>query len=218
MITVIHPSYGRPEQAFETSNKWIERADNKFEYILSLVNVDELNYKNYEWHSSINILINNKPSYISQTNNAAKIATGDLFIVISDDIDCPEHWDTLLLNEINGQTDFLVKTQDGMQDNITPMPIMDRVYYNRFSYICEPGYEHLFVDQEMVVVAIMLGRLIKSDLLFKHNHYSTGESIYDDINKKNDSTHWQGLAHFNERLAINFGIDNPVVKYEDIIW
>ena len=35
-ISVIHPSRGRVLQARQTAEKWIDMADNKFEYILSV--------------------------------------------------------------------------------------------------------------------------------------------------------------------------------------
>jgi hypothetical protein len=64
----------------------------------------------------------------------------------------------------------------------------------------------------------MLGRAITLPLMFPHNHYSTGNFIRDEITMRNNSTWGQGENLFNERLKINFGIENPVIKYSEIKW
>lgn len=226
-ISVIHPSRGRPQQAFETAKKWFRDNIDQggTEYILSL-DKDDYTYHYSSlfkeltgtWFGELKVIVNNNTSAIEAINNAAKTATGELFIIISDDFDCPQHWDTLLLNELSGKSDFLVKTQDGLQPVLITMPIMDRIYYNRFGYIYNTGYSHMYADQELTAVGHMLGRVISSNLLFPHNHYTTGKTAEDHINKKNDATYPQGLAHFSERLKSNFGISQPVINYHQILW
>src|ERR1051325_1576707 len=145
-ITVIHPSRGRPKEAFITACKWRDRADSEFEYILSIDNDDK------SLQSYISIFYDYGPTGLGHTNHnktaieainhAAKIATGDLLVVISDDFDCPEHWDTLLLTELAGKSDFCVKTDDGLQPTLITLPIMDRIYYERYGYVYHPSYLH----------------------------------------------------------------------------
>ena len=139
-----------------------------------------------------------------------------MFIVVSDDFSCPEHWDTLLIEALNGKSDYCVKTQDGLQPTLMTLPIMDRVYYNRFGYIYYHEYRHLFCDQEMTAVAHMLGKAISLPILFPHNHYTTGKFKRDSITARNNSTWQQGEKLFNERLKMDFGIENPVIQYSQI--
>jgi hypothetical protein len=163
-------------------------------------------------------IYNDNRSAVDAINKGAEVATGDLFVVVSDDFDCPEHWDTLLLQALQGKSDYCVKTQDGLQPTLMTLPIMDRVYYNRFGYIYHPDYRHMFCDQEMTAVAHMLGKAVTLPIVFFHNHYSTGKFKKDAITLRNNSTWVQGESVFNERLTTNFGIEKPVIQYSDIKW
>jgi hypothetical protein len=212
MISIIHPTRNRFKQAQETTNKWLSRADGNIEYILS-VDLDDLNYKN----SSIAFISDNK-SAIEAINNAAKKASGNIFIIISDDTDCPEHWDTLLLQALEGKSDFCAKTDDGLQPTLITMPIMDRIYYERYGYVYHPDFLHMHCDEELTCVALMTGKYIKLPITFLHNHYTTGKTEIDDINRKNNATWAQGQKTLNEHAKNNFGIENPVMRREDIIW
>lgn len=219
-ISVIHPTKNRPVLSYETFKNWMRKSLNRIdmEYILS-VDMGDLNPYLWEIPSDLDftILRKNNKSAIEAINNAAKISTGDLLIVISDDFNCPELWDTLL-RAIKGKENFLLKTDDGLQPALVTLPIMDKKYYQSFGYVYFPGYEHLFCDQEMTAVAIMTGRYEKSPLIFPHDHHTTGKFPKDDISRKCDDTWTQGELLFNQRLQINFGIQNPVVPYESIQW
>lgn len=232
-ITVIHPSRSRPISAFATACKWKYWADKEFEYILSLDSDDPSISEYLELFDNFGINAigteNENRSVVDAINNAAKIATGDLFIVISDDFDCLKSWDTMLIAaiywdaealflQLDRKTDFIVKTQDGIQKTLMTLPIMDRVYYERYGYIYYPDYLHMFCDQEMTAVGHMLGKVITVDLKFEHMHYSVGKSQRDAISIRNDSTWLQGETLFNERLKTDFGIENPVIPYSDIVW
>lgn len=219
MISVIHPSKGRPEQAIDTANNWIAKADNEVEYVISIDKSDPLSNKYLhviQWESQ-NIMYHewDNKSAIEAINNAAKHTDGDIIIVVSDDFDCPEHWDTLLLEAIGGKQDFCAKTSDGHQDWLITLPIMDRKYYELFGYVYNPDYSHMFADLEMTCVAWMLGRYIELPLTFKHNHYSLTGQKPDAINRKNNATWGQGQMLFKRRMAKNFGID-PVQGLPDL--
>lgn len=221
-ISVIHPSRNRPKEAFATACKWRDNADLEFEYILCLDNDDKaiddyLKLFDAFSNKAIGCTFDNK-SAIEAINHGAKISCEDILITISDDFDCPQHWDTILLEAIGNKTDFCAKTNDGLQNTLITMPIMDRIYYERYGYIYNPEYRHMFVDQELTAVAIMTGKYLKFDILFKHLHYTTGQTKRDAINVKNDLTWNQGQTLFNERLKTNFGIENPIIPYSEIKW
>jgi len=207
-ISLIHPSRNRAQQACETALLWIDSADNEVEYILSLDDDDESRISYLElFPQQVMFSSNANRSAIDAINNAAKIATGDLLIVISDDFYPFAHWDTLLLAEVAGKADFLMKTQDGIQPELITLPIMDRAYYNRFGYIYHPDYLHMFCDNELTAVGHMLGRVITSTLLFEHKHYSVGKAERDALYTRNENTWDQGLHLFSERRKINFGLN-----------
>lgn len=212
-ITIIHPSRGRYKQASTTIRNWLSRAKNPddIEYILSVDTDDCDGYYTECDNQPIYVHVNPNKTAIEAINVAAKEAKGDLLIVVSDDFDCPVHWDGDLLKALKGKTDFLVKTDDGCQPWIITLPILDRVYYDRFGYVYNPSYNHLFCDTEMSHVGALLGRTITLPIKFPHNHYTQrGGQLKDAINDKNDATWAQGEEVYLRNLKNNFGIENPL--------
>jgi hypothetical protein len=222
-ISVIHPSRSRKELALKTIQNWYQACDDKtnFEYILS-TDADDFSYNddcfdrlydNFKRIKSVN------RSVVGAVNNAAKVCCGSIIVVISDDFDTPpQHWDALLLHWLKDKSDFCVKTHDGLQPTLITLPIVDRIYYERYGYIYNPEFLHMFVDQDMTAVALMTGKYLQIPITFEHNHYSTGKTLKDALNARNDATWKQGEKLFNERLKTNFGIAEPVMQYSEIQW
>lgn len=218
MISLIHPSRGRPEKSKKTIDKWVYHS--RIELIVS-IDSDDPKLKEYlEIYDSSALIINNNSSAVDAINNAAKVATGDVFIVVSDDTEPCNAWSDYIYHEANGKKDFILKTQDGIQPWIITMPIMDRAYYNRFGYIYHPDYQHMFADTELTCVADITGRKIKSNLVFPHKHYSVTKEQPDEVNKKADATWAQGEKLFLERFKRNFYIasGNPIEDVGMINW
>lgn len=190
------------------------------EYILSIDANDTGNYDYSETfdYPDFKIIRNDNRSAVDAFNRAAEAATGDLFVCISDDMECFEAWDTALMTATANKENFLLKTDDGLQPTLVTLPIMDRKYYESFGYVYNPAYAHMWVDTELTAVALMTGRYLKCNLKFPHAHYTTDRSKYDEINRRNDATWLQGETLFYQRLQNNFGITEPVVPYESIQW
>lgn len=216
-ISIIHPSRGRPEMAIKTALSWINKqSENQLinEYLMLIDDEDPLflEYEKLNCNAGrlIRIIINKSKSAIEAINIGAKTCTSDIIFVISDDMDCPEHWDTLLLDAIGDKTDFCAKASDGHQDWLITLPVMDRLYYNRFGYVYNPIYGHIYADLEMTCVAWMLDRYIKIPLTFEHKHPRyTGEPM-DETYKRNLPTWITGKETFKKIMAENFGISEPV--------
>lgn len=218
MISIIHPSRGRPEKSKATFGKWFERANSNIPYeFISSLDEDDSELKKYD---NRDIVVSKNRSAVDAINNAAILAKGDILMVVSDDTDCPENWDTKILNEVRGKKDFILKTQDGIQPWIITMPIMDRTYYNRFGYIYHPDYLHMFCDTELTCVADITGRKITSKLVFPHKHYSVTKQAPDAVANRNDSTWAQGEKLFLERYKRNFDLPkgNPIQDNGLIDW
>jgi len=220
MISIIHPSRSRPDKAYATARKWLDNAGCDVEYILSLDDDDNSDYHFrfgqvlYGVYSRIenetgkwpHVIRNKNRSAIDAINNAAKVATGNILIIISDDFDCPQMWGKNIIDATVGMRDWIMKTPDGIQKRIITLPIMDRVYYERFGYIYHPDYRHMWADTEMTDVAERTGRLIKSNIPFVHNHYSIGKSEKDEVSIRADATYEPGRLIYNERKIRNFDL------------
>lgn len=226
-ITVIHPTRQRPDMAIATARKWLSSAKNNIEYIFSMDSDDPTYERVYaEFKETPNVLFNLRyhTSAIHAINAAAEIAIGDLFVVVSDDFECPYHWDEFLLQQLEGKSDFVVKTDDGAQPWIITLPILDRAFYNRFGYIYNPGYIHMYSDTEMTHVGHLLGRVITLPIKFKHNHPDILKRGRDAINIKNDASYPQGEKLYIERFLRNFDlpneqiISNPYIHPSHLAW
>ena len=213
MISIIAPSRKRVKKSTETIHNWINSASDihNIELIVSCDSSDDKlqDYKEVYSHTVFKnnpVIVNNNKSAVEAINNAARVATGDIFIVVSDDTESFSGWDAALLKEVQGKTDWILKTQDGIQKWIITFPVMDRTYYNRFGYIYHPDYLHMFCDTELTCVADITRRKITSNLLFPHKHYSITKETPDEINKKADATWAQGEKLFLERYKRNFDL------------
>lgn len=200
MFNLIHPSRKRPTKSAETFKKWSDAAEypQGGVWILSVDYDDDISayvdaYKSIAQTSVIPVINKNKSS-VEAINNGAKhfMAEGEIFIVVSDDTEPCHHWDTKILDVVKDKTDWILKTQDGIQPWIITMPVLDRAYYNRFGYVYHPSFEHMFCDTWMSVMADVTGRRLTSNLLFPH----LNDSIKDEVRKKTDSTWAQGEKTF----------------------
>ena len=212
-ISIIHPSRSRPSLAEATYHKWMDSAIlvDDIQYILSVDTTDPDLQKYLDIKGRRENVVSDNKTAIEAINEGARFASADLLIVVSDDFDCPVGWDALLLTALGGKSDFVLKTDDGCQPWIITLPIMDRAYYNRFGYIYNPAYKHLFADTEMTHVADLLGRKITLPIKFPHRHYTQdGGQPKDAINEKNDATWAQGEAIYLAGVRNNFELADPL--------
>jgi len=222
LISLLHPSRSRIDRSFQTTEKWLakSRAHLGVEVIIS-VDVDDPQLETYKevYTGYEQVIVNPNRSAVDAINAAAKIATGDIMIVLSDDTDCPDNWAELIENEVRGKKDFVLRVEDGIQPWLITAPILDRAYYNRFGYVYNPMYRHMFVDCEFTHVAFGLDRVIKSNLLFPHLHYSVKKLKIqpDEINHRADRTTTEGRNTYIERFKRGFDLPGfDVWNFEDL--
>src|SRR5690606_19913049 len=117
MISLIHPSRGRPQRAFDTMNKWIDRAGARVEYILSL-DEDDPTLSEYQrlFNCQKRMLIDKITSVHEATNVAAKYTPGNILLYLSDDFDCFEGWGYAIEKEFSIYSGLvLLKVADCLQ-------------------------------------------------------------------------------------------------------
>lgn len=216
MISLLHPSRQRPGKSLETVKKWVSRASAgvPIEIIVSLDTDDHYRHqylKQYDVFKKAKVIFNDNRSAVDAINNAAKVASGDILIVLSDDTDCPNRWDQVILSAVDGRKDYILKVYDGAQQWIVTMPIIDRMYYNRFGYVYYPEFKHMFVDTHFTHVGDALKRIIwRNDITFEHLHYSVGKATKDDLNLRCDNTWDQGKHLYISLLKQNFNLPHNV--------
>jgi hypothetical protein len=218
LISVIHPSRGRSKRALNAYKNAINNAfdSSKIEYILS-VEPDMF----CDYHNVFNSSIRNNFIYVSKENktaieainSGAKEAKANILMVLSDDFDdMPLNWDLMILEAVKDKKFWVLKTFDKTQEWIITMPIMDRAFYNKFGYIYNPAYTHMFCYTELSSICDMLDCVItRNDIVFPHNHYTNGFEK-DEINTKNDLSWKQGESMYFKRMKENFGLNESEIK------
>lgn len=199
LFSLIHPSRSRADKSYNAVTYWMKHYSGRLENIEVIVSLDEddpqlTSYLNK--FPSTDTIVNKNKSSVEAINKAAAISTGKILIVIGEDGYLPPSWQHEIIKEVEGKVDWILKTQDGIQDYIITLPIMDRTYYNRTGYIYHPDFQHLFCDTYLTCVADITGRKITSNLMFKHNHYSVNGTEPDELHIRNDATWRPGQETF----------------------
>lgn len=205
-FSLIHPSRGRPQQAYGTVTEWISKSGNvEVEHILSIDTSDPLKVEYDNLFPSY--LCNDNKSVVEATNNAAKQATGDVLIYLSDDFKCPDNWGELI--EAKGLTgEWVLKVDDCLQPfnvAVLTIPIMSRSVYNKLGYFWHPEYKSMFCDEHLYWKAKLNNWLVMApELKFPHHHYSVGKAQHDETYKNSEANWDQGKAVFAKHKAEGF--------------
>lgn len=221
-ITLLHPSRGRAEQAFETYKDWIisMKTTMEVEHILSL-DSDDTQLERYKelFNSTSTVIVNDNDCVVKATNHAAKISTGDILIYMSDDFKCPQAWELLLQEKFEGvEKPMLLKVDDlhegtediqGFDIPVLRIPIMNRFLYEKLGYFWFPEYRSMFVDEDLFWTCENNNWLVKAqELKFEHLHWCNGKAEIDDTYRATEKNWEQGQALFLKRKSENF----PLIK------
>ncbi|HMX02843.1 MAG TPA: hypothetical protein PJ995_21065 [Cyclobacteriaceae bacterium] len=208
MISLIHPSRGRPELAHKTAKKWIQSAGVEVEHILSLDTSDA----QLGAYTAIDLqCISDNSNVVQATNTAAKKALGDILVYLSDDFDCFDNWGVAIENEVkNFGPLWLLKVDDCLQKFDVPVltiPIMSRGLYNRLGYFWYPEYRSMFCDEDLYWTCRKLGVIRNAPhLKFEHKHASVGKAPDDETYRRSAKNWDQGKELFNKRKGLGFPV------------
>lgn len=209
MISLIHPSRGRARQAYDTAHKWISKAGCDVEHIFSL-DLGDSEYQKYTPFKKC--LINDNHSVVEATNIAAKEATGNILLYLSDDFDCFDNWGMAILEALDRlqikQPEWLLKVDDCLQRfdvDVLTIPIMSKSLYHKLGYFWHPSYKSMFVDQDLFWTVKNMNALFEARWLkFEHKHYSVGKTKIDDTYQRSNENWNTGKTLYNQRKSMNF--------------
>jgi hypothetical protein len=176
-ISLIHPSKGRPYQAALTFRKWMDNASGKYEieYILGLDDNDATvdQYVGL-FQPPIQLAITNSRSCVQAANAAAKLSSGDILVLVSDDFECPKDWDVILADAMPLNKKAAIQVDDGITNfaELLTIPIINRLMYEHLGYIYHPAFSNMFADNHLYDVCKK--HIIKVKEVFQHNHYVNG--------------------------------------------
>lgn len=211
MITLLHPSRGRPEKSFSNSNDWINRAGCEVELIISIDLSDPLREAYISLYENDLVVLGENDSVVQATNRAATWAKGDILLYLSDDFKCFDNWGVAVQKEFEGVSrPLLLKVDDCLQKFQVPVltiPIMNRQLYERLGYFWHPEYKSMFVDESLYWTTQKLNAMkMCPHLKFEHHHVCNGKSPDDETYRASAANWEQGKATFLRHKAQGFPV------------
>lgn len=181
------------------------------EWILS-VNDNDPSYSNYFssfGELGIEVVSDRFNGMVAASNAAAKIATGQILILVSDDMHPPQGWDYKLLRDLrlNSDKPCVLQIHDSIRDDIMTLPIMNRAAYDKLGYLYHPSYISMFADNDLAETAKAHKMYYRSTIEgFEHRHWINGKSQKDATYEREGSTvAWQlGEKVYNQRKLERF--------------
>lgn len=208
MINLIHPSRSRPGKSFANSGEWIRQAGTDVELIVAVDLSDPYRDEYIKFYKS-QAHVNETTNVVQATNFAARKATGDILLYLSDDFKCFPDWGIAIEEEFKKyRGPALVKVDDCLQKfetAVLTIPIMNRECYNALGYFFHPQYKSMFVDEHLYHRTKKLGFLkFAPHLKFPHHHVSNGKAENDETYKRSAANWDQGKALFKKHKAAGF--------------
>jgi hypothetical protein len=209
-ISLLHATRGTPDRANATRESWLSRAYDRsmIEHFWAIQAGDTTSTALDP--DSIVAVTDDPPAWASSSvanwNAAAALATGDLLVVIADDLTPPIGWDDTLRvflgNPNTASTQFCVYVPDQLSnDGLLRHPIMSRALYQRRGYIFDPEYYGVFCDNDLTTWCqfnrVPVYRIDPHRLQFYHDHDMTGNSVTAQQNRK-EAYDW-GYAIYMEK-------------------
>jgi glycosyltransferase involved in cell wall biosynthesis len=213
-ISVLHPSRQRAATAGAAISEWLGKRSGRHsvEYLLSVDTGDEqlADYVQLAGRHGIRLIVHPNRNLVAACNRAARLATGELLVLVSDDVGCPPRWDDALALALGDRSDVVVQVDDGLGARTMALPIVGRAFYQQRGYLLFPRYVHHFSQDDLAGLARRLGKLVDArHLRFPHRHYTAGASAYDQTSRHADRSWKQGAHLLRKREARDFGLRAP---------
>lgn len=185
-ISLLHATHHRDGGPLALRDTWVVRADSpdRIEYVVAMDSDDTRAIA--ETAGMLCVVSPATPGSVTSVRNwnaAAAIATGDLLVVIADDLFPPPGWDTALQNVIRGldptTTHFAVKATDAPDDQrlLLRHPVISRAFYAEFG-LFNAAFRGVYCDDDLTQRALWRSRIIDGrHLVLDHRHPSLDPSV-----------------------------------------
>lgn len=192
-ISLVHATRGRPRQARECRQQWIDAANNKarIEHVFAVDSDDA---------DSIRELADLSPHIVAETgggcvaawNLAAAHATGSILLQLSDDWLPLPGWDDILVERLGSvRKPFVLRISDGhRKDDLFCMAILTRARMKQQGWFLPPAYTGIYSDDEFSFRAFEDGVIRDArDVVFTHCHpnYDSSVEMDETYQRQNDN-------------------------------
>lgn len=183
-LSLLHATYRRKESPVAIKEAWLATAvhPNSVEHIFALDADDEMSVASTEGHLRVVSPPFDGVTAVRNWNAAAEQATGDLLIVIADDLLPPPGWDVILAELIGNKLDprrvpFAVKVSDTPRGSSLPggdallrHPIISRAFYEKLG-LFSPAFTGIGCDMDFTRRALWRSAIIDGrNLVLDHAH------------------------------------------------
>lgn len=214
-FSLIHPTARVPDGWMPSAKDWFEKCDNpdNVEYIICVDerDRDKMPLTSFPFTNTDLVINHGKRASSTASNVAAGLSTGEILVVISDDMFPPEHWDTQLLDlglDVTKPWLLEISTGGPRDGELILSPIMSRALYEKWGYLYYHEYISMYADDDMTAHARQDGVVIQArQFQLDHRHFGYGKSPYDAVyawQNRSESTA-VGQRVFAERRANRFG-------------
>jgi hypothetical protein len=192
-ITLLHATKGTPEKALTTKKIWLARANQSknVEHIFGIQADDNASLAAFcdhpyavtvpppDWASSS----------VANWNTASALSTGDILVVIADDLEPPIGWDDELQKLPDGNLPWACYVPDTVrEDGLMCHPVLSRELYIRRGYVFHPSYYGVFCDNDFTVRTMLECSVLQvKGLKWFHDHPINGSRAEDDNTRHQNS-------------------------------
>jgi hypothetical protein len=211
-ISLLHATRATPHRAYAVRKTWLSRAQDRdsVEHIFGVQNDDTESMEAFVIEGVSFAITQPPPAWASSSvanwNAAASMATGDLLVVIADDLTPPIGWDETLRNgmrSVIGDAAALFVPDQISDDGLLRHPVMTRALYLKRGYIFDPDYYGVFCDNDLTtwceVNRVAVLRAERSALCWHHDHDMGGNAV---------------TMHQNRREAYDYGLATYMRKWQ----
>lgn len=187
--------------------------NNNVQFIISVDTSDSHEYDCSKWNNVIVDRRDNK-SKIEAINSGMEIAKKwDIVLLASDDmIPVKQGYDDVIVKYMRNlypDRDGVLWFNDGYTGNrLNTLSILGRKYYDRFGYIYHPEYQSLWVDNEFMDVANILGKQTYiPEVIIKHEHPNNNRGVGNDAQYQHtESFYYSDREIYLKHKRNNFGL------------
>lgn len=178
-ISLLHATYLSPIGPLRHRDAWLSLAESpgRIEYIAAMDESDRSAITETERIlRAINHPRDTMSTAVQNWNSAAKLSSGDLLFVISDDLLPGPGWDTqidaLVMNHDPTANDFAIKVQDSPTPSETTLrhPLVSRRFYEKFG-LFDDSFRGVFCDNDITFRALLYSKILDGRIVkFSHAH------------------------------------------------